>query len=354
MATVQELDPFNIPLKMIDFYTGISKIFPALSSLNEVTIEATPHEIVLQVGKVRLLRYTSSNLPKHKVPVLVVYALINRPYILDMQSKSMIKSILDAGFDVYLLDWGMPDVDESTLTIHDYLRLYLDKCVDTVRIMSKSEKVTLFGYCMGGTFSAIYTAQNQEKIKNLVTLAPPIDCSKDTTVFGSISKFLDADLIVDTLGNIPPILQYLFFMMLKPFKHFLGKYYDVSQRISDDVYVKDFLRVEKWLWDTAPLPGEVFRQWIKEIYQKNLLAENKLQIGGQVINLQKINVPLLNIVAEYDHLVTPESSLALNGFVSSNDNTKMSFATGHVGLCASAFAQKDVWPKIAKWLEERS
>lgn len=354
MATVQELDPFNIQLKIIDFYAGISKIFPALSSLNEVTIETTPHEIVLQVGKIRLLRYKSPNPPKHKTPVLVVYALINRPYILDMQGKSLIKNILDAGFDVYLLDWGMPDGEESTLTIHDYLRLYLDKCVDTVRRISKSEKITLFGYCMGGTFSAIYTALNQEKVKNLVTLAPPVDCSKDTTVFGSVSKFLDADLIVDTIGNIPPALQYQFFMMLKPFKHFVGKYHEVSQRISDDVYVNNFLRIEKWLWDTAPLPGEIFRQWVKEVYQQNLLAKNRLQIGPNVINLQKIDVPLLNIVAEYDHLVTPESSLALNGLVSSKDNTQMSFPTGHVGLCASTFAQRDVWPKITRWLEERA
>jgi polyhydroxyalkanoate synthase len=354
MAIIQEPDPVDIHMNMINFYANIYKMIPVLSSLSEVTNEATPHDIVLQVGKVRLLRYRSDNPSKYKVPVLVVYALINRPYILDLQNKSMIKSILDAGFDVYLLDWGSPDVEESTLTIDDYLKQYLDKCVDAVRRISNSEKVTLFGYCMGGTFSAIYATLYQEKVKNLITLAPPVDCSKDTTVFGSVSKFLDADVIVDTLGNIPPALQYQFFMMLKPFKHFLGKYYEVSQRITDNSYIEDFQRVEKWLWDTAPLPGEVFRQWIKDIYQKNLFAKNRLQIGSSIINLQKIDIPLLNIVAEHDHLVTPESSLALNRLVSSKDNTPMSFPTGHVGLCASTFAQKEVWPKIIKWLENRS
>ncbi|MDE1826952.1 MAG: class III poly(R)-hydroxyalkanoic acid synthase subunit PhaC [Thaumarchaeota archaeon] len=355
MATIQEeSNPIHIQTKMADFYAGISKTIRVLSSLSEVTNETTPHDVVLQVDKVRLLRYRSDAPLKHKVPVLVVYALINRPYILDLQNKSMIKSILEAGFDVYLIDWGSPDVEESTLTIHDYLKRYLDRCVNAVRKISKSEKVTLFGYCMGGTFSAIYTVLCPEKVKNIITLAPPIDCSKDTTVFGSISRFLDADLIADTIGNIPPALQYQFFMMLKPFKHFLGKYYEVSQRTSDSSYVKDFLRIEKWLWDTAPLPGEVFRQWVKDIYQKNLLAKNRLQIGPHAINLKKIDIPLLNIVAEHDHLVTPESSLALNHLVSSKDNTPMSFPTGHVGLCASTFAQREVWPKIIKWLEERS
>lgn len=339
---------------MADFYAGLSKVLPVLSSLGEVTNEETPHEVVLEAGKARLLRYKSQNPARHKVPVLLVYALINRPYILDMQGKSMVRAILDAGFDTYLLDWGLADAEESKLTIHDYLRLYLDRCVETVRNLSGSDKVTLFGYCMGGTFSLIYSTQNPEKVQNLVTIAPPVDCSKDTTVFGSISRFLDADLIVDTLGNIPPALQYQFFTMLKPFKHFLGKYYEVSQRLSDDLYVRDFMRVEKWLWDTAPLPGEVFRQWVKDVYQQNLLVQNKLQVGGQRVDLKKVHVPLLNIVAEYDHLVTPESSLALNGLVSSKDNTKMSFATGHVGLCASTFAQGQVWPKITQWLEERS
>lgn len=355
MTTIlDETNPVDIQIKMMDFYASLSKMIPVLSSLEEITNEVTSHDVILQIDKIRLLRYRSDNQSKHKVPVLVVYALINRPYILDLQNKSMIKSLLTAGFDVYLLDWSTPDIEESTLTIDDYLKRYLDKCVDMVRSMSKSEKITLFGYCMGGTFSTIYTTLHKEKVKNLITLAPPVDCSKDTTVFGSISKFLDVDTVVDTLGNIPPAFQYQFFMMLKPFKHFLGKYHEISQKISDNKDVKDFLRVEKWLWDTAPLPGEVFRQWVKDFYQKNLFAQNMLQIGPNVIDLRKIDVPLLNIVAEHDHLVTPESSLALNNLISSSDNTFMSFPTGHVGLCASTFAQKEVWPKIIHWLGERS
>jgi polyhydroxyalkanoate synthase subunit PhaC len=353
-ATLEESSPVDVQIKMMDFYTSVSKMIPVLSSLKDIPNEVTPHDIVLQIDKTRLLRYRSDNQSKHKVPILVIYALINRPYILDLQNKSMIKSLVDAGFDVYLLDWGTPDVEESILTIDDYLKQYLDRYIDTIRSMSKSEKITLLGYCMGGTFSAIYTVLHEEKVKNLITLAPPVDCSKDNTVFGSISRFLDVDILVDTLGNVPPAFQYQFFMMLKPFKHFLGKYHEISQRISNNKDVKDFLRVEKWLWDTAPLPGEVFRQWVKDVYQKNLLVQNMLQIGSNVIDLRKINIPLLNIVAEHDHLVTPESSLALNSLVSSSDNTPMSFPTGHVGLCASIFAQREVWPKIIHWLEERS
>jgi len=354
MTLQQETNPLDHQMQMADLYMGISKVLPLLSSVNEVTNETTPHDVVFQVDKVRLLRYKSNTASKYKVPVLIVYAFINRPYILDLENKSMIKNLVDNGFDVYLLDWGTPDAEESTLTIDDYLKRYLDKCVDTVRKISNSKKITLFGFCMGGTFSTIYTVMHKEKVKNLITLAPPIDCSKDTTVFGAISKFLDVDNIVDTLGNIPSSMQYQFFMMLKPFKHFVGKYYEISQRTADNDYMKDSLRLEKWLWDTAPLPGEVFRQWVKDLYQKNLLVHNGLKIGQTTIELQKIDIPLLNIVAEFDHLVSPESSLALNKLVSSKDNTPMSFPAGHIGLCASSYAQREVWPKLIQWLEVRS
>lgn len=352
--TLQEPNPLDLQLQVMDLYTNIFKVLPFLSSINEVTNQSTPHDVVFQVDKIRLLRYKSDTMLKYKVPVLIVYAFINRPYILDLENKSMIKNLVDNGFDVYLLDWGTPDTEESTLTIDDYLRKYIDKCVDRVREVSNSGKITLFGFCMGGTFSTIYTVMHKDKVENLITLAPPIDCSKDTTVFGAISKFLDADNIVDTLGNIPPSIQYQFFMMLKPFKHFVGKYYEISQRISDNDYMKDTLRLEKWLWDTAPLPGEVFRQWVKDLYQKNLFIHNELKIGQTTIDLQKIDIPLLNIVAEFDHLVSPESSLALNKLVSSKDNTPMLFPAGHIGLCASTYAQKEVWPKIIHWLGERS
>ncbi len=339
--------------QMLDLYMGSLKVMPMLSNLHEIVIENTPYDVVFELDKIKLLRYRSTNPRSHKTPLLIVYALINRHYILDLENLSAIRSLLNEGFDIYLIDWGTPDAEDYKLTINDYVNRYMDNCVDIVRKLSNIEKISLFGYCMGGTFSAIYTTMHTEKVKNLITLAPPIDCSKETTVFGAISKFLDVDNMVDTLGNIPSSFQHLFFTMLKPFKHYVQRYYEVSQRIDDKVYLENFMRLEKWLWDTVPLPGEVFRQWIKDIYQKNLLVQNKLQVGGQTIDLRKIDVPLLNIVADLDHLVSPESSKALNQLVSSKDNTNIAFPTGHVGLCASTFALKEVWPKVAQWLVAR-
>ena len=340
--------------QMLELYMGALRAMRVLPSMQEVDNKFTPHDIVYEDGSVKLLHYRATAKRLHPTPLLIVYALVNRHYILDVENRSVIRNLLNQGFDIYLIDWGTPAKNGRMLTIDDYVNGYMDRCVDVVRKLSGIDKISLFGYCMGGTFSAIYAAVHTEKVRNLITLAPAIDCSKDTTVFGSLARFLDIDNFVDTMGNVPPAFQYLFFLMLKPFKHYVEKYNELAERIEDDVFVENFVKLEKWLWDTPPIPGEVFRQWVKDFYQGNLLFQNRFKVGEEIVDLRKIDIPLLNIIAESDHLVSPESSKALNYVVSSKDKTLMLFPTGHIGLCASAYSQNNVWPKVGEWLMERS
>lgn len=344
----------GIQEQILDMYNNAIKAMPLLYSIQQTTYKSTPYDVVYEEDHIKVLHYRTTAARVHTTPILIVYALVNRHYILDVEERSIIKNLLDQGFDLYLIDWGTPRKEHSKLTIYDYVNGYMDRCVDLVRRLSNSEKVTLLGYCMGGTFSAIYTALHKEKVRNLLTVAPSIDCSKDTTVFGSLARFLDADNMVDKVGNISPALQHSFFLMLKPFKHYVQKYSEVGEKISDKEFVENFIKLEKWLWDTPPIPGEVFRQWVKDIYQENLLAKNELKVGNDVVNISNIDIPVLNIVAEQDHLVSPQSSKALNYIVSGKDTTLMSFPTGHIGLCVSSYSQKEVWPKVGAWLRERS
>jgi polyhydroxyalkanoate synthase subunit PhaC len=174
------------------------------------------------------------------------------------------------------------------------------------------------------------------------------------------------DKLVDTLGNFTSEQLYTCYSMLKPFKQGVNKYINLVQNIDNKKFVENFLGVEKWLYDTPPIAGETFRQWIKDIYQNNLLAKNEMRIKGtsesdnqvanyhNIIDLSKVTVPLLNIVAEEDHLVSPESSAALNDLVSSKDKRLMRFHTGHVGLIASSYSQNNVLPKVGQWIKSRS
>jgi polyhydroxyalkanoate synthase len=288
-------------------------------------------------------------------PILVVYALINRSYVLDLQpNKSWIRHLLSQGFDIYLLDWKSPTRNDKFVSFDDYVNCYIDDCVEIVQNNNSTDKITLHGYCMGSSMSAMYTALHEEKIKNLVTIAPVIDTSKDSTVIANISREMDIDKLVSTIGFLPPEKLYECYSILKPFKQGVNKYFNLIENIENESFVQNFLRIEKWLYDTPPIAGETIKQWINDIYKNNLLFKNQFKLGKLTVDLKKINVPLLNIVAEEDHLVSPECSVPLNEVVSSEDKRLIRFHTGHVGLIASSYSQNNVLPKVGQWLKTRS
>ena len=333
----------------------VAKTVELLSRGNHISVGDTPNDIVSETRLYRLLHYRSLVKRVSSTPILVVYALVNRSYVLDLQpNKSWIRHLLMQGFDVYLLDWKSPARIDKYVSFDDYVNSYIDDCVEIVQNNNSSDKITLHGYCMGSSMSAMYTSLHQEKIKNLVTIAPVIDTSKDTTVIANISKQMDIDKLVSYIGYLPPEKLYECYAILKPFKQGVNKYYNLVENIDNESFVQNFLRIEKWLYDTPPIAGETIKQWINDIYKKNLLVKNQFKLGTTIVDLKKINVPLLNIVAEEDHLVSPECSVPLNEVVSSEDKRLIRFHTGHVGLIASSYSQNNVLPKVGQWIKSRS
>lgn len=333
----------------------VAKTVELLSRGNHISVGDTPNDIVSETRLYRLLHYHSLVKRVTSTPILVVYALVNRSYVLDLQpNKSWIRHLLMQGFDVYLLDWKSPARIDKYVSFDDYVNSYIDDCVEIVQNNNSSDKITLHGYCMGSSMSAMYTSLHQEKIQNLVTIAPVIDTSKDTTVIANISKQMDIDKLVSYIGYLPPEKLYECYSILKPFKQGVNKYFNLIENIDNETFVQNFLRIEKWLYDTPPIAGETIKQWINDIYKKNLLVKNQFKLGTTIVDLKKINVPLLNIVAEEDHLVSPECSVPLNEVVSSEDKRLIRFHTGHVGLIASSYSQNNVLPKVGQWIKSRS
>lgn len=326
-----------------------------LHNAHNISVGQTPHEVLSETRAYRLLHYQQMVSKTAKTPILVVYALINKSYVLDLQpDKSWIRSLLNQGFDVYLIDWKAPTAADKYVSFDDYVNCYIDDCVDIVLKKSKADKLTLHGYCMGATMSTMYTTLHQEKVQNLAVIAPVVDTEKDATVIGNLAKNMDVDKMVNVIGNLPVEQLYACYSALKPFKQGINKYFNLIQNIDNEEFVGNFLRIEKWLYDTPPIAGETFRQWISDIYQKNLLVKNELKLNGKLVDLSTIKVPLLNIVADEDHLVSPQCSAPLNDLVSSTDKRLMKFHTGHVGLIASLYSQNNVLPKVGQWLKARS
>jgi polyhydroxyalkanoate synthase len=322
---------------------------------DEIVLDVTPHDVVYNEDKVRLLHYKSRTTKQNKIPLIISYALINRYHILDIHPrKSWVRNLLDQGIDVYMVDWGSPTNMDKYLDMDDYVNVYLDNCVDFVRDEANVENVSLQGYCTGGTIATIYTSLHPEKVKNFVATAPVIDGWRDTTVVSNLAKHIDVDKMVDSMGNMPPEFMYYCFSILKPFEQGIEKYANFFRNIENESFVDNFLRVEKWLGDTPPIPGELFKQWIRDIYQKNLLIQDKMYVGGKHVSLKNIKVPLFTQVAVGDHLVSPECSMPLHYATRSEDKTLRMYPTGHVGMIASSMSQKKVLPELGQWLREHS
>ena len=117
--------------------------------------------------------------------------------------------------------------------------------------------------------------------------------------------------------------------------------------------LEDFLRMERWIFDSPDQPGELFRQFIRDFYQGNGFLNGGIVIGGREVDLANIDMPVLNIFAEQDHLVPPDASRPLGGLIGSDDYTEISFKGGHIGIYVSGRAQREVPPAINSWLGKR-
>ena len=259
------------------------------------------------------------------------------------------------GTDVYLIDWGAPGDEDKDLDLDHYINRYIKQVVKKVKRNSGSEKVSILGYCMGGTMSAMYTALYPEDVKNLILMAAGIDFKGEGTLnlWGEKENF-DVDKFVDAYGNVPPEFLQSGFLFMKPVQNMISKYVNFYENVDDEAFVEIFLAVEKWLNDNIAVPGEVFREFVKYLYQENQLVENKLRINGKLIELKRIKCPVMNLIAEHDHLVPPDSSLIFNDLVSSKDKETIVFPSGHIGLSISSKSLKGLWPDVADWIIERS
>jgi polyhydroxyalkanoate synthase len=322
----------------------------------DTAIATTPYEVVYQEDRVKLKHYYPV-LPKNKLmktPLLVVYALINRETMLDLQpGRSIVQNFLNDGIDLYMIDWGYPTRKDKFLTIDDHVNGYMDNIVDFIRRQHDLPKINLMGICMGGAFSVMYSALHPEKIKNLVTTVTPTNFDTDQGLLHIWMKNVDADRMVETFGNMPGDVMNLGFLLLNPARLMIDKYVGFLENVDNKTFVENFVRMEKWIFDSPDVPGETFRQFIKDCYQKNLLIQSKMELGGRRVDLKKITMPLINFYGQYDHLVPPAACELLTSKVGSKDAQDICLQTGHIGIYVSSKFQKEFAPKIAGWLKER-
>lgn len=334
------------------------KLGAGLRTLREVDdydFGATPKQEVWRDGKVVLYRFVGDKAPTARVPLLLSYALVNRPYMVDLQEdRSLVKGLLARGEDVYLIDWGYPDRSDRFLTLEDYIERFIGGAVDHLRRSHGLDAVNLLGICQGGAFALCYAALHPEKVRNLITMVTPVDFHTGDNMLSHWTREMDVDLFVDTLGNVPADLMNFCYLTLKPWRNFVQKYVGLVDILDDKKAVEDFLRMEKWIFDSPDQAGEAFRQFIKQFYHGNGFVNGGISIGEREVHLGMVEMPVLNVYAENDHLVPPSASRPLRDLVGSDDYTEVSFRGGHIGIYVSGRAQKQVPAAIHDWLAQRS
>ena len=330
----------------------------SLERMGEIEVGQTPNEVIYRENKLELCRYESTaDGSGQGLPILLTYALINRPYILDLQpDRSVIQRLLERGFDVYLIDWNEPSRMDSQLTLHDYVNRYIDNCVEAALEDTGVSRVHLLGYCMGGTMSAMYASLYPDKVQTLGLMAAGIcfDGTGGVLELWGDEEYYSPERLVETFDNVPAEFLDIGFQMMDPVQNLVAKYFHLYDNIDDEDFVENFARMEHWLSDGIDVAGVTYQQFLEDIYQENKLMRNEMTINGQRVDLENIDMPVIQIIGEYDHLVPPEASKPFNDAVSSDDTEIIEFATGHIGLSVSSRSHTDLWPEVAEWFADRT
>jgi polyhydroxyalkanoate synthase len=345
-------NPTGLMEEMISTTQKLAKGYETLQKIDSVEVATTPKELVWQSDKVKMYHYTRDSKPKTDIPVLVSFAMLNRHDVLDLQDRSLMKKLIDEGLDVYIMDWGYPDRSDRYLTMEDYIDGYMNDAVDFLRKKHNMPKIHKMGICQGGTYSMIYASLYPEKLASLTTYVAPFDFANGGCMLYKWAKYIDVDTMVDSVGTIPGEQVDSAFGMLKPSMN-ISKYFGVMDSLEDQAKLLNFLRMEKWKGDLPAIPGEMYRKYIKDLFQDNKLIKGELELGGRKVNLKNMTVPYLNVYATEDNIIPNPSTLAVMPKLGTKDKTEYAFPGGHIGVFVGGKSQKELGPAVAKWVIEK-
>ncbi len=353
--------------------------------LEEIEVEtgATPREVIWTENKAKLYRYRRTDgatAKRRPVPVLLIYGFVLKPYILDLvPGNSLVEYLVEEGFDVYLLDFGISGAEDVRLSLEDLVLDYVQGAVQKVLQTSGAGKISLFGHSQGGTLSAMYASLFPDgPLKNLVLISTPTEFAPRnpgplglwTLASRNGGPFFDPAMVPLFMGNLPTDLASRLInsatslqaaavsMATRPFGRWLSVYDSALREVREwaerDVSVRSWLAVSKWVDDAAPFPGESFRRWVGDFYQRDKLVKGEMELRGHRAGLSNIQCAVLNVSGKWDHVVPPSQTEATTTLARSSDKEYVSLDAGHVGMLVGPGAGGGLWPRVREWLALRS
>ncbi len=315
--------------------------------------ERTPSQVVYSENKMRVLHYATRTSSQYPIPLVMTAPVIMPHYIMDLRpGRSLVEYLVGRGLDIFMIDWGVPDDGDRFDTLDDYIVRYLKHAIAAVCRVTGQRQVSLHGYCQGALLAVLFAARYPERVRNLISQTGPINFHDDG-IFSLWARNMPIDLLVDTLGTIPAELLHAAIQMVNP-TGLIEQTLRYYEKMEDDAYVRDYVAMNTYLNDILSLPGEFFRRFIRDLYQRNLLVKGELDIAGRPIDLRSIICPVLTLTSEKDHVVPYESAAVLNDLVSSRDKKLIMLKGGHLGMTIGRGAWNELWPAFAEWVIARS
>jgi polyhydroxyalkanoate synthase subunit PhaC len=327
----------------------------------KAAIAQTPKQAIWTLNKATLYRYIPMvpDEKRHRLPLLLVFALMNRPYILDLRpGHSFVEFMLQHGYDLYLIDWGAPGIEDKDLKFDDYTLDYMPRAIRKMKAVSGCPEFSLLGWCIGSILTTIYAAlRPDDGIRNLISLTGPLDFgNKEAITFArwTDERYFDVDKVLAAFGNMPAAMIEYGAKALKPVENYVGNFLKLWDNIDDPRAVEAWHEMFTWVTDNIPMAGGAFRQLIVDLYRNNRLVKGELLIRGERVNLSNIRANLMTVIAEGDHITPPCQSESLPQLVSSPDKETFRIPGDHIGIMAGSAAHKRTWPHIDDWLARRS
>ena len=321
----------------------------------------TPKEVIWTLNKAKLYHYIPQVPPeqRHPIPLLLVFALMNRSTILDLRpGNSFVEYMVQHGYDVYLLDWGTPGQEDRGLTFDDYVLDYIPRAVRKLKSFARVSEFSLLGWCIGALITTMYAAlRPDDGLRNLLLLTAPLDFTEKRCT-GFIrwvdDQHFDADKILATFGNMPGELLDYGAKALKPVENYISNYLRLWENLNDPRVVESWHAMNTWVTDLVPIAGGAYRQLIVDMYQRNRLMKGTMTLRGERVDLRAIRASVLNVIATEDHIVPPVQTEGVMEKIGSADKHLLRIAGGHIGMMAGSPAIKRTWPQIDAWLGPRS
>jgi len=268
-------------------------------------LAVTPGKVIYRNRLIELIHYSPTTKTVYAEPVLFVPAWIMKYYILDLSAQdSLVKYLVDHGHNVFIISWKNPTADDRELSMEDYYRLGVMDAIDTVTKETGAAKINAVGYCLGGTLLTIAAAamarDHDERLASISLFCAQVDFTEP----GEMSLFIDESQIsfleaaMWEKGYLDSTQMAGAFQLLRSndliWSHRLNQYLLGQKESETDLMA--------WNADATRMPYRMHTEYLRQLFLHNDLAEGRYRVGGQVINLSDIQIPIFSVATTTDHV----------------------------------------------------